>query len=207
MTALPLRSSQAFGRLWTEWMLATLAAGIGFLIISIPIDRLFVLLNYGPGGIVGPEYDPLIRAFLPVLALALTGAVLGVAQWLILRRYLPGIGWWVLATAVGYAIPFSGLVENLLPNFGRVTGLLLFLVAGGVIGIGQWLVLRSKLRDAYWWAVLTPLAWALAYGLTRLVLLLQVYVEPMDLFFAFLIPPAVQGLTLVYLLQRASRYA
>jgi hypothetical protein len=34
------------------------------------------------------------------------GAIVGLLQWLLLRRWLRQASWWVLATAVGWAIPF-----------------------------------------------------------------------------------------------------
>lgn len=37
--------------------------------------------------------------FVPLL-----GLVIGIAQYLLLRRYLPGMGWWVAATILGWCL-------------------------------------------------------------------------------------------------------
>ena len=41
----------------------------------------------------------------------IAGAVMGIPLWLVLRRYLPQVGWWwVVVSAVGPAIQFPGMV-------------------------------------------------------------------------------------------------
>jgi hypothetical protein len=77
-----------------------------------------------------------------ILGGAATGAVIGAAQWLVLRRRLPLTAWWIAATAAGMAGGLSlgvGLfgidtVGVALPLRGLVTG------AG--IGLAQYLLLR-----------------------------------------------------------------
>ena len=55
-----------------------------------------------------------------VVCAALSGAAIGIAQWLILRRWATGAAWWILATIAGWIIGFvTGLV------FGFFTGLML----------------------------------------------------------------------------------
>ncbi len=44
-------------------------------------------------------------AWLPgAITLVLFGAVLGMAQWLVLRHYVRGAGWWILFSAAGWAL-------------------------------------------------------------------------------------------------------
>lgn len=46
--------------------------------------------------------NPILLAVIPPAA----GVIAGLPQWLLLRRRLQRAGWWILATAVGWALPF-----------------------------------------------------------------------------------------------------
>jgi hypothetical protein len=82
------------------------------------------------------------------------GSILGVPQWLVLRRHLPKAGWWVLANAlawmVGMVIVFVGI--SFIPSGGSTISvpfmLLLFLfAAGAAVGAVHGLVLIWLLRS------------------------------------------------------------
>jgi hypothetical protein len=131
------------------------------------------------------------------------GAAIGMAQWLVLRRILSGMGWWVLASLVGYSI---GMLVPWLANgleAGWMTGLVFFLIYGTGLGLAQWIVLRENFHHAVWWVALIVAAWALAWALTRLAQITGVYVEPFDLLAAFLVPVAAAGGGLIWLLRRS----
>jgi hypothetical protein len=92
-----------------------------------------------------------------------TGVVLGVSQWLVLRMRIKGAVMWVVASFVGYT--FAGTIGSLVGSIaspflrnGLITlPYLLFIDApltSFVLGIGQWLVLRGKLRNAILWMFL-----------------------------------------------------
>ncbi len=102
----------------------------------------------------------------PVTAVStgLMGAIVGVLQWLVLRKWLPGSGWWVAATAGGWAA--AGLIAGTLSGFlgGTVTGVgpgvgvlgYLLATVGGVAAIGllpgvlQSSVLRHRVGAFPW---------------------------------------------------------
>jgi hypothetical protein len=67
---------------------------------------------------------------------------------------------WVLVTTLGWATGYvlSGLVTGL--EFG----------VGLVLGIAQWIVLRSLVRQASWWIVASAVGWALGYMVATKVL-------------------------------------
>lgn len=110
------------------------------------------------------------------------GLITGVAQWLVLRRYLPRAGWWVLASAAGWAIvgsakwhyeplmeeimpPFFRTVEEmglpfLMPLLGITIGLVLDGMMGLVVGVAQWFVLKVHVRRAGRWVLISAVAWA-----------------------------------------------
>jgi hypothetical protein len=97
---------------------------------------------------------------------ALAGVVIGGAQWLVLRRLLPGAVWWIAATAVGQAVGLAvgaplvgyGTEPRDLALQGAVTGL--------AIGALQALVLRRGAANGLWWALAMPPLWATGWLVT-----------------------------------------
>lgn len=85
------------------------------------------------------------------------GAVVGVLQWLVLRSLLREDGWWIPASAAGWAGSVALVTLILRPQNPLVAPLLL----GAGIGLTQWLVLRWQLEQAWWWIVLSTLGWAI----------------------------------------------
>jgi hypothetical protein len=161
--------------LWLRWVLANSFAetvGLG--------------AAFGIGAILFPYLSaPGILTALATVAVAvlagtlIEGTVVGSAQWLVLRRRLPGMRWraWVLATAAGAFIAWtSGMLPTTLlsagsdesggstpsePSEAMVYALaaLMGLVAGTILGTPQWLVLRRHVRRAAWWIGANALAW------------------------------------------------
>lgn len=108
----------------------------------------------------------------------LTGIVLGIAQWLVLRRYIRHVGKWIAVTAIAMMIAWLiGIKVSTLIAFivtldvtltagTQMTVLLtgIFLLGawiGTVLGLTQWLVLKHHIRLAVWWVFANALAWAL----------------------------------------------
>jgi len=97
------------------------------------------------------------------------GAGTGLVQWLVLRRYLPVPGSWVLISMVGLAVPLGlyaavSAVTGFPMDLGWPLGVLgwglAFLLGGAIIGWAQQRVLRSRGGRAPWWIPATALAWA-----------------------------------------------
>jgi hypothetical protein len=101
-------------------------------------------------------------ALLPELALVVAGFVIGVLQWVVLRQRLSQTGWWVLASAVGWAGGGAIAIALVPPDFGFLTGTVL----GAVGGAAQWLFLRRYFYRAGWWVPVSALGWTA--GLTLL---------------------------------------
>lgn len=166
-----------------------------------------------------------------VLALLEMGALLGATQWLVLRRRLRGSGLWIVATTVGVSMGLicaSGVELVLASAAGVGEGRIYATLVGGTTvlglstGITQWLVLRQEVRAAGWWIVVSALGWALAgtliaalayawvpasaSGLVEYLgwgLLIGVSV----LVLGSLVPAAVTGLALVWLLRQPASEA
>ena len=159
--------------LWVRWVIAnSLAETVG---LGSAFGIGIVLFPYlqAPG-----LQTALASAVAAILAGTLIeGTVVGTAQWLVLRRPLPGIRWraWALATGVGAFVAWtSGMLPGTLlgadtegaapaePSAAVVYGLAaaMGLVAGSILGTPQWLVLRRHLRRAALWIPANALAWA-----------------------------------------------
>lgn len=138
-----------------------------------------------------------IYPFIPIVGL-LTGGL----QYGLLRRYLPRIGGWVLATAGGWLLGVLLIVlpgrENLINEFLGMS--LVFLLMGLAIGVGQWLILRQRLAYAGWWIAANLLGWGLL-GLIQA----DNSMDQFSLFVIGLIPACVTALMLAVLMGKIQR--
>jgi tRNA A-37 threonylcarbamoyl transferase component Bud32 len=121
---------------WLGWTLLTPLAGF---LAGLPMGSFYSAMGYG------------VAAF---LAFNLFVAVLvSFAQWILLRKYIPKAGFWILASGASSLI--SVLVFQLLPGgIGFVGG---YFISGAIQGFFQWLVLRLHVRRAGWWMVAVPI--------------------------------------------------
>ncbi len=144
----PLKSMK-----WLTWALATaLGACVAWILGMIPSTLLFT--GSDTGGAVPAQMSDLMTYALAATMGIVLGTILGVPQWLVLRRHLPKAGWWVLANALawmlGMVVVFMG--TSFIPEEG-ITGqiallLLLFVIAAGAfVGAVHGLVLIWLLRQ------------------------------------------------------------
>jgi len=99
--------------------------------------------------------------------LPMLGLIIGVLQYLLLRRYLPRMVWWIPATVLGWALPFLlGLAfVGWLPALAIDpvwSGVLGFALIGASIGVCQWLVLRRRIHRATLWVLASILGWGMS---------------------------------------------
>jgi len=93
----------------------------------------------------------------------LVGLLTGVLQYGLLRRYLPRMGWWVVATTGGWLL---GVLLIVIPGWlnwtdGSLNLDLAFIAMGLAIGVAQWLLLRRRLPQAGWWIGANVVGWGL----------------------------------------------
>jgi len=92
------------------------------------------------------------------------GLLTGVLQYVLLRRFLPRMGWWILATTGGWLL---GALLILIPswfNFWTYESpdiYLVFTLLSLSIGMSQWLLLRRRLPRAGWWIGANVVGWGL----------------------------------------------
>jgi len=95
------------------------------------------------------------------------GLATGIFQYLLLRRYLPRMGWWITATTLGWSLAFIGgdlLYRTLYTTLDVDSiwfGALMIVLVGGSLGPAQWLVLRRCVHHAAWWILVNVLVWGI----------------------------------------------
>jgi hypothetical protein len=223
-------SAGAGGGFYLRWILANAAGeAVGLGLTALVGIAAVLYAGKGPGVVV-----TLVLALSAILAGTLIeGAVVGTAQWLVLRRPLPGISWrsWVVATGAGALVAWTlGMVPSTVyslradpsggataePSDGVVFGLafLMGLVLGPVLGLSQWLALRRFVARAALWMPANALAWAVGMVVIFVGVDLAtsggygpstVAILGVTLFCAGAAVGAVHGLALVWLLRTASR--
>ncbi len=103
---------------------------------------------------------------LPYILWPMYGLLYGYLQYSLLRRYFPRMGWWFVATAASLSINF--LVFDVGMFIASSLGIAITSVwlpviqltlVGGILGIAQWLVLRSHIKNAFWWIPANMIGW------------------------------------------------
>lgn len=98
----------------------------------------------------------MIWSIVAVIAIVLghAASIAGVLQWLVLWKQFSRSPWWILMSSAGALIVlFTGSVVVTSSEY------LYFALAGAVIGLMQWLVLRRQLTSAGWWILASTIGW------------------------------------------------
>ncbi len=190
---LPTPHSPLFNTIWLQWLFVTF---IGFL-----ASLFWIEIGEKPdiGGLQG----------------LVGGAMIGLAQLLVLRRYISQAGWWILASSLSWSfIGLSplGAMGWVAPRMLEIIPRLLYgIVGGGIIGmllgVGQWLVLRQHISKAWQWIFVNTLSWSIALalgwiigGILRLVTRLFIS-EVIGLTVTWILVGAMTGLALIKFLE------
>lgn len=136
---------------WLQWVLFTV---IGFLVSLIFVE-------------VGVK--PYVGAF----SGAIGGAILGLAQWLVLRNHIFRARWWIVVNIVAWLLIGAsslGALGWIAPRTEQILvrllhGLINGALVGAILGLGQWFVLRKQIYREEWWMVANILAWAVGLPL------------------------------------------
>lgn len=126
--------------------------------------------------------------FLSAIPIVISGVVIAVFQWSVLYKRIQKAWRWAIVSSLGWIAGYVLYVVFFSANMGFLIGPLL----GGVIGIVQWFILRKEVDWAWWWIIISIIAWTT--GLT---------VMPGFLTSGAL-PGALTGLTLVILFRYSS---
>lgn len=134
-----------------------IAGGIAWVLVSQIKNVVGGTIQVGGQTRITEDY---LGTYIFLLALGLTT---GFLQYLLLRRHLPRMGWWILATAsgllvglVGSRLLFPTLYSHLDSPWSEI---LMTVLVGGSMGLVQWLLLRQRVCHAAWWILASILGW------------------------------------------------
>lgn len=168
--------------LWLRWVLANTGAEL----VGLGGSGLVMLGFFTLSDRAETVGTILLQALAAILlGTLLEGVVVGVAQWLVLRRALPRMPWreWVIATSVGAGIAWLfGMIPSTIIGISQLlapptvpepvaepaqsTMLLgaaaLGFLLGPVLGFGQYLSLGRYVKKAGWWILANAVAWAVS---------------------------------------------
>lgn len=165
----------AAARLWRDWTIATALGEVcGFAVPALA--WLTTLWLFGEAESAGPA---VAFYLLMVLAGMIEGAVLGTAQWVVLRRMLPSLTArsWVGATAIAAGGAWAlGLlpstidaVASLPPAAQAGAWVVIAPIMLCSIGVGQWFALRQHIGGAGRWIPANVVAWLVGLPVTFII--------------------------------------
>jgi len=116
------------------------------------------------------------------------GLSTGILQYFLLRRYLPRMAWWIVATLLGWVLPFfmGSIITIFLARGSNIWLIMLGLfLIGTTIGLPQWWMLRQRVSHAFWWIL------AYGFGWWLIGLLNYFTTEPLAVLFAIALMPTI----------------
>jgi hypothetical protein len=130
--------------LWLAW---TLATAFGMLLGYLPFTLIIQDVELG-----------IARVIIPILA----GALIGLAQWIVLRGYVTRSYDWILNLAGGWVLGYTiGLfVVDLLSGV-QISTLVGYILFGIIVAVFQWPVLRREIPQIWPWILANVTGWTL----------------------------------------------
>lgn len=122
------------------------------------------------GWIVGFALCEALKAFVSTVLVdgLVIGTGVGLAQWLVLRRRLPRVGWWIVLSILGFGVG-NALGEALVATVSSpVRDVLDGALIGASVGAAQWLLLRRRVSGAELWLPANVVGWAVGWTLIGL---------------------------------------
>ncbi|GMR10657.1 MAG: hypothetical protein BMS9Abin28_1478 [Anaerolineae bacterium] len=185
-------------RRWTWFLSTTISWGLGWALA-------LTLLGEIPDDLM-PTSPTLSFLMVPATA----GGVIGLGQWLTLRRFLKGAWKWIPATTVGTVLAAVALIFGLLLATGELGGgfaqnpaagmeawVVPFLIggtmAGALAGMSQWLVLRPHSQARALLLLALVFGWSVGLAIMGIGLLWAIFMAASDVSTDFTVLGAVSG--------------
>ena len=182
--------------MWLEW---TLATAFGMLLGFLPSIVLVNIMDLA-----------LARLIVPLFA----GFLVGLAQWVVLRKYVNEVSEWILAAGASWAVGYAlGLfIMNGLTGTG-LDGFVGYILFGIIVALVQWPILRREIPNVWMWILANVIGWTAAFYMSQVVL---------DLFFngptiapiastsvisgvSGLVAGAITGIALIWIVRKPER--
>jgi hypothetical protein len=138
----------------------TWSAWVGLNTIGVLAGYVLSLSVAAAGGLAGLQVSDRMIATIMVI---LIGMLMGVAQWLLVRPYLPRAAFWIVATLIGWVLPIALLVVFFPPSVVNQHGQIGIVLAsiGLMMGAAQYLLLRRYKLHSGWWIPASMLGWTI----------------------------------------------
>jgi hypothetical protein len=141
---------------WGLWLSWTLATALGMIAGLLPFLLLAPILDLG-----------IARVLIPIVA----GFLVGLFQWLALRRYLTHCADWIIHGGAAWSLAYAlGLLVIQLLSATLIGALISYLIFGVIVATIQWPVLRREIRNALPWVLTNVVGWALGAYVSQWVL-------------------------------------
>jgi hypothetical protein len=195
---------------WTWYLLWIAASSVGqivalLLIYVLPrssLRRFWYILAQAIGRTTGTCFITRSGSAIATIALSIIvgsgiAALYGTIQWLVLRRRLVGVGWWIPASIIGFAVKwcFVAIIDELVT--GRISIIAAGAIGGAFVGGTQWLILRGRVCRAGWWVLASAASNAIGWAITDTAINMAV---PLEIRGAA-ISGAIDGIVLAWLTQ------
>jgi len=116
------------------WILATMAG---------------CLLSFAMLALVFREFETALFFWNGAFVFAAIGGIMGLCQWLFLRRRIPRAGWWVLASILGWGLAVLGSLTGV-RNGSVLAQLLTFSLSPAIFAsVGWWFLLKPRAGNEY----------------------------------------------------------
>jgi hypothetical protein len=132
-----------------------------FLGIAVPSSLVFFIPNLETIDSIAGIVGIFLIIFIPI----------GLAQWLVLRRFTPLSPLWMLTIPVGFVLSFfilafipNSMWQNIDDEAPTVLTIL-FTACGAVFGLVQWVLLRRLFAKSSFWILSSALGLGLGFGL------------------------------------------
>lgn len=126
--------------------------------------------------------------FFSAIPIVISGVAIAALQWAVLFKRIQKAWRWMIFSSLAWIVGYIIFVISFPGEMGYLLGPIL----GGVLGVVQWIILRTELEWIGWWILISIIAWTT--GLTVMPGLLT----------SGALPGALTGLTLVILFRYSS---
>jgi hypothetical protein len=137
--------------MWLEW---TLATAFGMLLGFLPSLVLVNIMDLALARLIVPLFE---------------GFMVGLAQWVVLRKYVNVVSDWILAAGASWAIGYTlGLfIINGLTGTG-LDGFIGYILFGIIVGLVQWPLLRREIPNVWMWILANVIGWTSGFFLSQI---------------------------------------
>ena len=145
------------------WMLLNILAVVIAWYIAFAVLSLIIKI-VGERIVINGQSRITEDALFMYVLLPIIGLLIGIAQYTLIRRYLPRIAGWIPVSILGWIMPFViGFVVSSLFTPGNSTLWIMggLLVIGAGISLPQWLLLRRRVSHSYLWIFAYGISWSL----------------------------------------------